>query len=72
MLHFLKTFTVLKCKKEKFHRDEKKKKKEEVVICEGEVICVCSCMFCGLMLRGTESGQTASENGGFQKLYVRV
>lgn len=51
---------------------KKKKKKEEVVICEGEVICVCSCMFCGLMLRGTESGQTASENGGFQKLYVRV
>lgn len=49
-----------------------KKKKREVVICEEEVICVCSCMFYGLMLRGSESGQTATENGGFQKLYVRV
>ena len=62
---------MLKCKKEKFHRDEKKKKRE-VVICEEEVICVFSCMFYGLMLRGSESGQTATENGGFQKLYVRV
>lgn len=49
-----------------------RKKKEEVVICEEEVICVCSCMFYGLMLRGTENGETATENGGFQKLYVRV